>query len=183
MKTVPPTPPRFNTDGYECELPESFFVGPRRPRILARPKPASPATRLPAWLLAIAAALLFGTLTWISSQRKVEPLGNISRRVTEPVATPTAVIPRLSTVARAELVKLPPPRATLVRLPTWQVDTERELLMPYGLKVSAHLRGSVASTDMLPANGNQLGDTWVVGDTAWVWLTQPGATQASWIDP
>jgi hypothetical protein len=81
------------------------------------------------------------------------------------------------------MVKLPVPRAELMRLPEWRVDTERELLMPYGLKVLGHLRGKLSSTAMLPSNGNQLGDTWVVGDTAWVWLTQPGMTSAQWIDP
>jgi hypothetical protein len=96
-----------------------------------------------------------------------------------PMPTPHS----LSTAPRAILVKLPPPRAQLIRLPQWKVGEERELLMPNGPSVLGRLRGKLASIDMLPSNGNEVGDTWVVGDTAWVWITQPGMTQASWIDP
>jgi hypothetical protein len=55
--------------------------------------------------------------------------------------------------------------------------------MPYNLVVSATYRGRLGSENMLPQNGNLLGDMWVVGDTAWLWLVSPGATTASWTDP
>ena len=84
---------------------------------------------------------------------------------------------------RAVLVKLPPPRAQLVRLPEWKVGETRPVLMPYNLEVLATYRGRLQSQDMLPSIGNQLGDTWVVGDTPWVWIWAPGAARADRIDP
>jgi len=36
---------------------------------------------------------------------------------------------------------------------------------------------------MLPQSGNHIGDTWVIGETPWVWLVAPGAAHADWIDP
>jgi hypothetical protein len=84
---------------------------------------------------------------------------------------------------RAELVRLPPPRAQLMRLPEWRIGEERPVMMPYGLQVAARLRGNVPSTNRLPMSGNAIGDTWVIGDSVWVWVTAPGASSASWVDP
>jgi hypothetical protein len=93
----------------------------------------------------------------------------------EVVATPYA--------PRATLVKWAPPRAILVRLPQWRIGEERPVMMPYGLQVAALLKGRLPSTEMLPTSGNALGDTWVIGDSAWVWIVAPGAGTANWIDP
>jgi hypothetical protein len=184
--TVPPTTSRNRFDpGYECELPPSarrFILNRKRPRILARPKPGKK-VRGSGWLyLLLLAAVLLGIVgVWTASQRKP-----VHERVLvpEPITAPTpTIIPRSSTVPRAELVKLPPPRAQLVRLPEWRIGEERLLTMPYGIQTLGTLRGRLLSEDTLPLVGNRLGDTFVVGDTAWVWITQPGATQASWIDP
>ena len=84
---------------------------------------------------------------------------------------------------RAELVKLPPPRAQLIRLPEWRIGEERPVMMPYGLEIVARFRGKLQSTSMLPISGNAIGDTWVVGDSAWVWVAAPGTGSANWIDP
>jgi hypothetical protein len=84
---------------------------------------------------------------------------------------------------RATLVKLPPLRAVLVRLPQWRIGEERPVMMPYGLEVAALLKGKLLSTDMLPMSGNAIGDTWVIGDSAWVWVAAPSAASANWIDP
>jgi hypothetical protein len=94
--------------------------------------------------------------------------------------------PALATAAtapQATLVKLPPPRAILVRLPQWHIGEVRPVKMPYGLEVEARLRGRLPSTDVLPMSGNSIGDTWAVGDSAWVWVAAPGTGSASWIDP
>jgi hypothetical protein len=88
-----------------------------------------------------------------------------------------------ATAPQATLVKLPPPRAVLVRLPQWQTGEERPVMMPYGLEVEARLKGRLPSTDVLPMAGNAIGDTWVVGDSAWVWVAAPGTGSANWIDP
>ena len=86
-------------------------------------------------------------------------------------------------VPRAELVRLPPPRAQPIRLPEWRVGEERPVIMPYGLEVAARLKGKLLSTDMLPMSGNAIGDTWVIGDSAWEWVAMPGAGSANWVDP
>jgi hypothetical protein len=73
-------------------------------------------------------------------------------------------------VPRAELVRLPPSgRPRLI----WYVGTSRLLTMPYGVEVRGLLKGSLASTALLPQSGNQLGDTWVVGHTPWVFIESP----------
>jgi K+ potassium transporter len=88
-----------------------------------------------------------------------------------------------ATASQATLVKLPPPRAVLVRLPQWHVGEERPVMMPYGLEVEARLKGRLPSTDGLPMSGNSIGDAWVVGHSAWVWVAAPGTGSANWIDP
>ena len=152
---------QFQSGGYDTSLPPDIDGTFKAKRSVRKPTP------VPAWLFPAVAVLLLALLViWSTSGHKP-----VHEQVSaEPLPTPAVIIPRENAAPRAVLIKLPPPRATLIRLPEWRVDTERELLMPYGLKVSGHLRGSVASTDLLPANGNQLGDTFVVGDTAWVTL-------------
>jgi hypothetical protein len=86
---------------------------------------------------------------------------------------------------RAELIKLPTPRAQLVRdLPPLIAGRQYRATMPYlALEVLATYKGRLGSENMLPRSGNTLGDTWVVGETPWVWIWAPGAHQAGWIDP
>jgi hypothetical protein len=55
--------------------------------------------------------------------------------------------------------------------------------MPYGLEVEARLKGRLPSAGVLPMSGNEIGDTWVVRDSAWVWVAAPGTGGANWIDP
>jgi hypothetical protein len=57
------------------------------------------------------------------------------------------------------------------------------LKLPYNIEVPATYKGRLAAEWMLPASGKHIGDTWVVGDTPWVWIWAPGAAQADWIDP
>jgi hypothetical protein len=105
-----------------------------------------------------------------------------------PAGTPSSVSPSRPvflpqsgpSVPRAQLVRLPP--STRPRL-IWYVGTSRLLTMPYGVEVLGLLKGRLASTALLPQSGNQLGDTWVVGHTPWVWIVAPGWSQPLWIDP
>jgi impB/mucB/samB family len=53
------------------------------------------------------------------------------------------------TVPRAQLVRLPPSSR-------WYVGTSRSLTMPYGVEVLGLLKGRLASTELLPLEGNQL---------------------------
>ena len=101
----------------------------------------------------------------------------------DPTSRPRSELARAPYAPRAELVRLPPPRAQLIRLPEWRIGEERSVTMPYGVKVAARLKGKLVSTDMLPMFGNAIGDTWVIGDSAWVWVAAPGTGSTSWIDP
>jgi hypothetical protein len=90
-----------------------------------------------------------------------------------PVAQPTPV----STVAPIPKV----PHAELVKLPPWQIDEERLLVMPYSEIVQATLRGYVDSYNHLPRRG-QLGDTWLIAGTPGVWVHPPGSSILTWVD-
>jgi hypothetical protein len=83
---------------------------------------------------------------------------------------------------RAQLVKSLAPRAQLVALPVWQVGEARQLQMPYGLKILGRLRGFVLDQSQLPA-GASIGDTYLVAGVPWVWLTVPGTSAPTWVDP
>jgi hypothetical protein len=80
------------------------------------------------------------------------------------------------------LVKLPPPRAELIKLPPWQIDEARLLQMPYGERVIGTLRGFLENENQLPRVGH-ISDMWVVGDVPWVWIQVPGTTSPTWVDP
>ena len=41
------------------------------------------------------------------------------------------------------LVKLPPPKAQLVRLPEWRVGEQRPVTIPYGFEVLARYKGQL----------------------------------------
>ena len=102
--------------------------------------------------------------------------------VADPMPTPMRDLV-VRHVPRADLVKLPPPRAQLVRLPEWKIGEVRPVMMPYGLEVTACLKGRLLSTSMLPVSGSAIGDTWLIGHNAWVWIAAPGADSANWLDP
>ena len=36
--------------------------------------------------------------------------------------------------------------------------------------------------NVMPHSGNKMGDTWVVGETPWVWIWAPGANRADWME-
>jgi hypothetical protein len=101
----------------------------------------------------------------------------------DPTSRPRSELARAPYAPRAELLRLPPPRAQLIRLPEWRIGEERPVMMPYGVEVAARLKGKLPSAGMLPMFGNAIGDTWVIGDSAWVWVAAPGASSANWIDP
>jgi hypothetical protein len=88
-----------------------------------------------------------------------------------------------STGRAVKILVDPAPRAQLVRLPEWQLGTSRILYMPYGTEISATLKGYLGSEALLPQSGNAIGDTWIVGTTPWVWITTPGTTAPTWVDP
>jgi hypothetical protein len=79
----------------------------------------------------------------------------------------------------------PVPRAQLVRLPEWRPGQARIMRMPYdeSFEVRGVFRGYLASESVLPRSGNAIGDTWVVGNTPWVWVTVPGTGVPTWVDP
>jgi hypothetical protein len=184
---------------FDTVLPDDVrvkFTRPRRPRILGRLEFPD---RNILWL---AGAIVFGSMIvalaiGLPGRHETPQTAAIPERtsterpaqIASPPPTPALAAagrPALGTAAtapQATLVKLPPPRAVLVRLPQWHIGEERPVMMPYGLEVEARLKGRLPSTDMLPVSGNAIGDTWVVGDSAWVWVAAPGTGSANWIDP
>jgi hypothetical protein len=54
--------------------------------------------------------------------------------------------------------------------------------MPYGERVIGTLRGFLGSETQLPRIGH-IGDTWIVNNVPWIWLTVPGTTAPTWVDP
>jgi hypothetical protein len=189
------------------------FTRPRRPRVLEKLQPADGNILWLAGAIVFGAIILAGTigLTGRHQAQQLMPDGSAvtGMLVRQPAATPepsSATTPTQPAIAaltptlgltpgprselvvaphapRAELLRLPPPRAQLMRLPEWRIGEERPVMMPYGLQVAARLKGKVLSTDRLPMSGNAIGDTWVIGDSAWVWVAAPGARSASWVDP
>ena len=187
--------------GYDIELPEQarLELGRlRHPRILERPKktPLNPAERTKLYLsvfvaLSLAAGLIASWVNYKSPE--IRAAISLPTPTPQPTVVPSPTpgparswqeyIANNPPAPRATLVKLPPPRAQLVRLPEWKVGEQRPVMMPYHLEALATYGGRLESQDMLPSSGNQLGDTWVVGNTPWVWIWAPGATRADWIDP
>jgi hypothetical protein len=186
---------------FDTELPDDVrvkFCRSKRPRILG---PIAPADRNILWL---AGAIVFGAIILVvgigvTGRHETQQLAATqepnSAAASTQIAVPTLApridqkpAPRSELAAapyapRAMHVKLPPPRTVLVRLPQWRIGEERPVMMPYGLEVAALLKGKLPSTDMLPMFGNAIGDTWVIGDSAWVWIAAPGAGSANWVDP
>jgi hypothetical protein len=115
------------------------------------------------------------------SPRRLFRLHQLARPPVNSSPTRLVFLPQSgSSVPRAQLVRVPPSGRAGSR---WRVGTSRLLTMPYGLEVLGLLKGRLASTELLPQSGNQLGDTWVVGHTPWVWITLPGWSQPMWVDP
>ena len=198
-------PPRYDA-GYECELPpgvRSELVAPRRPRILGDSKRATldgPAVKGRLYLLLL--ALMIGAAaatSWYQwNAERARSRQAISQSLApQPAPTPDPAVntwraqlaghpeqfPYANAAPRTAPVKLPPPKAQLVRLPEWRVGETRPVTMPYNLEVLATLKGRLDAEWMLPTSGNHIGDTWIVGNTPWLWLVAPGATHADWLDP
>ena len=185
------------TQSFDTVLPDDVrkrFTRPQRPRILGRLEFPD---RNILWL---AGAIVFGAMIvalaiglpgryetqQTASMQEPTSTARPAQITSPPPALAAAGRPALAaeaTAPRATLVKLPAPRAVLVCLPQWHIGEERPVMMPYGLEVEARLKGRLPSTDVLPMSGNAIGDTWAVGDSAWVWVAAPGTGSANWIDP
>ena len=206
MNRIAEENPARRIQSFDTVLPDEVrvkFTNPKRP-----PNPVGQAPRdgNTLWLAGaiVFAAIILGLA--IGSARRQEAQQIAAQASTAPgasleqpasAATPTQIAaapltqrlaptgprPELAVAPRAELVRLPPPRAQLIRLPEWRIGEERPVMTPYGLQVSARFKGKLPSTGMLPMFGNAVGDMWVIGDSAWVWVAAPGAGSANWIDP
>jgi hypothetical protein len=190
--------PRYDAADFDCELPpnqKSELLGapPKRPSILGPPQPTTPqpaASRRRVQLAVLITVIVVGAISTMLRHLDTEHAKTNSAPLAPQPALAPSPVPaatphwQQASAPRAELIRLPPPRAQLVRLPEWKVNTERQLLMPSGVKVLGTLKGRLPSPDMLPATGNAIGDTWQVGENLlWIWLANPGAAKADWVDP
>jgi hypothetical protein len=199
--------PRYDA-GFDCELPPDVrteLVAPKRPRILGRKTPATlkSAVNWPLYLALLIAALIVGSVALSWRQEKTVERAKTNQAISQPTPAPQPTLspspgpgeaqtssagnplaPRavlVQRVPRATLVKPPVPRAQSTSdLPPPVQGQQYLATMPYGLEVLATYRGQLPSEDMLPSSGNQLGDTWVVAGTPWVWIWAPGAARADW---
>jgi hypothetical protein len=185
MNRITEENPARRIQSFDTVLPDQVrdqFTEPRRPRI-GRPAPRDESAMWLACAIVLAAIILglaIGSLRRQEAQQTEPQASTVpGAQLEQPAATP----PHIAVAPRAELLRLPPPKAQLVRLPEWRVGEERPVMMPYGLEVTARLKGKLTSTDMLPTSGNAIGDAWGIGDTAWVWIAAPGTASAKWIDP
>jgi len=202
MNRIAEENPARRIQSFDTVLPDEArvkFTNPKRP-----PNPGAQAPRdgNTLWLAGaiVFAAIILGLAIGsarrqeaqqISAQASTAPGASLEQPASaatpsQIAAAPLAQRPKLAVAPyapRAELVRLPPPGAQHIRLPEWRIGEERSVTMPYGLKIAARLKGKLVSTDMLPVSGNSIGDTWVIGDSAWVWVAMPGAGSANWVDP
>jgi len=185
MNRIAEENPARRIQSFDTVLPDEVrvqFREPKRPPI-SRPEPRDESTLWLGCAIVLAAIIL---AVAIGSARRQEEQHAVFQAPTVsgvPLERPAAAPPQISVAPRAELLRLPPPRAQLIRLPEWRIGEERPVTMPYGVEVAARLKGKLPSTGMLPMFGNAIGDTWVIGDSAWVWVAAPGAGTANWIDP
>jgi hypothetical protein len=136
------TPRGYDAD-YECELPPGVWtelVGPKRPRILGRKRSATPnlAVKWRLYLALLIAVMIVGGVALLWRQEQTAERAKTSKAILqpppapEPIPTPVpaADLPpdldwqsylaaQQQRAPRAALVKLPPPRAQLIRLPEW----------------------------------------------------------------
>jgi hypothetical protein len=181
---------RTDSSRFDCELPDDTLdelLAPRRARMLGRPVKGS--HRWHTIALVILALLLVAAIVVIALiKHQALTVAPTVQPAASPQPTPALVVPVQPihphvSVPRAQLVKLPAPRATLVALPEWRVGEQRRLLMPYGLEVVGRLRGHSEDDLYLPTTGNAIGDTWLVEGVPWIWIQVPGTPAPTWVDP
>jgi hypothetical protein len=54
---------------------------------------------------------------------------------------------------------------------------------PYVGDMRIRILGRLNNVDDLPKTGNQIGDTYFIGEQSWVLAQPPGWTNPAWIDP
>jgi hypothetical protein len=201
MNRIAEEKPARRIQSFDTVLPDQVrveFTRPKRSRIVGRREPSDRSTLRSVGTI-VFGAIILAVAIGLAGRHEAQHLAAMQEpnsaaaptQIAVPTLAPTVdrkpaprpVLAATPHAPRATLVKLPPPRAVLVRLPQWRIGEERPVMMPYGLEVAALLKGKLASPDMLPMSGNAIGETWVVGDSAWVWVAAPGASSASWIDP
>jgi hypothetical protein len=70
----------------------------------------------------------------------------------------------------------------LVEIAPEHIDETHTITMPYGTVVRATLRGFLENENQLPRVGH-IGDMYVVGTTHWIFITVPGTSTPTWVDP
>jgi hypothetical protein len=153
----PPQPPPRQT------------IPPLPPIIPTGAKPAQSAPRSGSggwWLLAVIVGflILVGHLP-----KRLQPATIMSPQPWVEVRRALPVAPRALPVT-----------AQVSSVPTgwWQ-----SIRMPDGSFIGVRYQGELASSAALPPQGHFIGEEYSVGTTSWIWMTRPGASLPSWVDP
>jgi hypothetical protein len=59
----------------------------------------------------------------------------------------------------------------------------QSIQMPDGSFIGVRYMGELSNSAALPAHGDFIGQEYSVGSTSWIWMTRPGMTTPSWVDP
>jgi hypothetical protein len=123
------------------------------------------------WLLLAALIGLPLLLARLSDNTQPQPRPVEVRRALPAVEVRRALaaVPRALPVASA---------VSTVSNAEWQ-----PIRMPDGSIVQASYQGELPSSAALPARGRFIGEEWSTGNMSWIWMTPPGASFPSWVDP
>jgi hypothetical protein len=184
-------PRRTFDDQFDCVPPSDAFKAYRKS---APPPPPSrkvvhtpPASAKREWrgALIIGTIAIVALLYAVSHQRapSLPALPTESRSVPVPVPAPSSVEVRraLSVEVRRALPAVP--RALPVTSAVSPVANWQQIRFLDGTTVWASYQGELSSSAALPPQGRFIGEEWSTGNTSWIWMTPPGASFPSWVDP
>ena len=157
-------------DPAPSPVPSPTLVSPPLPPVMppvARPAQSAPRSGSGGWWLL---AVIVGFLILVGHlPKRLQPATIMSPQPWVEVRRALPVAPRALPVT-----------AQVSSVPTgwWQ-----SIRMPDGSFIGVRYQGELASSAALPPQGHFIGEEYSVGTTSWIWMTRPGASLPSWVDP
>jgi hypothetical protein len=112
------------------------------------------------------------------SGRPVDDTQPQSRPVEVRRALPVPVEVRRALPAVPRALPVTSQASTVSNTGWWQ-----SIRMPDGSIIWVRYQGELPYSAALPAQGDFIGQEYSVGNTSWIWMTRPGASSPSWVDP